>query len=75
MDGRRQQRPDEIGSTRPSPFVFGDSVWKEVCPLQITKGSFGWRSGKVGGWKIVEGWKIFSFSSCVFGWRGGKMGG
>ena len=23
----------------------------------------------------VEGWKIFSFPSCVFGWRGGKVGG
>ena len=21
------------------------------------KGPFGWRSGKVGGWKIVGGWK------------------
>ena len=39
------------------------------------KGPFGWRSGKVGGWKIVRGWKIFSFLSCVFGWRDRKVGG
>ena len=29
----------------------------------------------MGGWKIVRGWKIFSFPSCVFGWRGEKVGG
>ena len=29
----------------------------------------------MGGWKIVGGWKIFSFPSCVFSWRGGKVGG
>ena len=28
-------------------------VIKEIQPL----GLFGWRSGKVGGWKIVGGWK------------------
>ena len=27
------------------------------------------------GWKIVEGWKIFSFPSYVFDWKGGKVGG
>ena len=26
-----------------------------------------WEDGK------VEGWKIFSFSSCVFGWRNEKV--
>ena len=35
---------------------------------------FGWRGGKVGGWKIMGGWKIFSFLSYVFGWKGGKVG-
>ena len=28
---------------------------KKVAP--ISKGPFGWKSGKVGGWKIVGGWK------------------
>ena len=34
-----------------------------------SKDPFGWRSGKVGGWKI------FSFSSCVVGWRDEKVRG
>ena len=38
------------------------------------QGVFGWRGGKVGGQKIVRGWKIFSFPSYVFGWRGEKVG-
>ena len=37
--------------------------------LVFFKALFGWRSGKVGGWKI------FSFPSYVFGWRDGKVGG
>ena len=43
--------------------------------LLKTKGLFGWRSEKVGGWKIMGGWKIFSFPSYVFGWRNEKVGG
>ena len=38
------------------------------------QGVFGWRGEKVGGQKIVRGWKIFSFPSYVFGWRGEKVG-
>ena len=46
-----------------------------------TKGPFGWRSGKVGGWKIVGGWKSgkmeniqFSFL-CVWleGWKSERV--
>ena len=31
----------KIGSMRLSPFVFGDSMWEEVYPLERTKGPFG----------------------------------
>ena len=34
---------------------------------EVIKGLFGWRGGK------MEGWKIFNFPSCVFGWRDGKI--
>ena len=37
---------------------------RSICIKRMTKevigeskGLFGWRSGKVGGWKIVGGWK------------------
>ena len=47
---------------------------KQEILLKI-KGPFGWRSGKVGGWKIMGRWKIFSFPLYVFGRRNGKVRG
>ena len=37
-----------------STFIYSDVNGKIFCR---TYTSFGWRSGKVGGWKIVGGWK------------------
>ena len=58
-----------------------DSIKKlpNICEMRLHKleiyGPFGWRSEKVGEWKISERIEIFGFLSCVFGWRSGKMGG
>ena len=53
--------------------------WLSLSLSLNSKGPFGWMSGKVEEWKIMRGWKIFSFPSCVFGfggvekWEGGKL--
>ena len=50
--------------TKDSFFFFSLIMLRSICIKRMTKevigeskGLFGWRSGKVGGWKIVGGWK------------------
>ena len=51
-----------------------------MCKERKVQASFGWKSRKVGGWKIVEGWKTgmmknIQFSLLCVWLKGGKMGG
>ena len=58
------------------PFShFSTSPTKQSLRLRLVGGVENWDGGKLWEDRKVEGWKIFSFPSCVFGWRGRKVKG